>query len=304
MTGDFATQLGISLAVTATILMGPGIAVFFLKRRKRLARARRKSPLGFDLLRSPGHSLGERMDVLREDLDENLMRLVAIPPLTAGMYFAQQNMMGPERIGGGIAFIYASLVVAVIVYCVRKLLSTANELDKLKAGYDGEVAVGQQLDQLMRQGARVFHDFPADKFNIDHIVIASQGVFAVETKGFTKLREGDATANARVVFDGKCLSFPHGKTQEPVDQAERQARWLGDWLEKATGECVSVQPVLSLPGWYVDRQGRGKVWVFSGAALKSLLSLSRAELLPESALLRISHQIEGRCRTVGPMFEK
>jgi len=32
-------------------------------------------------------------------------------------------------------------------------MKAGNRLDHLKAGYDAEVAVGQELDQLMRQGA-------------------------------------------------------------------------------------------------------------------------------------------------------
>ena len=36
----------------------------------------------------------------------------------------------------------------------------------------------------MRDGFAVFHDVPGDKaFNVDHVVIGPQGVFAVETKG-------------------------------------------------------------------------------------------------------------------------
>lgn len=38
----------------------------------------------------------------------------------------------------------------------------------------------------MTQGARVYHDFPAENFNIDHVLIDRAGVFAIETKGFTK----------------------------------------------------------------------------------------------------------------------
>jgi hypothetical protein len=38
----------------------------------------------------------------------------------------------------------------------------------------------------MRQGAAAFHDLPAEQFNIDHVVVATEGVFAFETKGFTK----------------------------------------------------------------------------------------------------------------------
>jgi len=57
-------------------------------------------------------------------------------------------------------------------------------------GYDAELSVGQELNQLMRQGAVVFHDLPADGFNIDHVLISALGVFAIETKEYTKPKPG------------------------------------------------------------------------------------------------------------------
>lgn len=68
----------------------------------------------------------------------------------------------------------------------RKIVRAAEQLDRLRVGYDGEVATGQKLDRLMRQGAYVYHDVPAERFNIDHVVVSPQGMFAVETKGFRR----------------------------------------------------------------------------------------------------------------------
>lgn len=99
-------------------------------------------------------------------------------------------------------------------------MKAGERVDNLKAGYDAELVVGQDLDQLMRQGAAVFHDIPADSFNIGHVVISSEGVFAVETKGFTKPRQRKGKADATVVFDGKPLRFPMWTTKHPLEQAE------------------------------------------------------------------------------------
>lgn len=38
---------------------------------------------------------------------------------------------------------------------LRKRLKAGTRLDHLKAGYDAEVAVGQELDQLMRKRAAI-----------------------------------------------------------------------------------------------------------------------------------------------------
>jgi Nuclease-related domain len=59
-------------------------------------------------------------------------------------------------------------------------------LRQLRLGRDGERCVGQFPERLHNGGSRVFHDIPAPGFNLDHVIISSHGVFAVETKTFTK----------------------------------------------------------------------------------------------------------------------
>jgi hypothetical protein len=148
---------------------------------------------------------------------------------------------------------------AYVVWQIRKLLRASNELDKLRLGFDAEVAVGQELDQLMRDGAAVFHDMPAERFNIDHVVIARQGVFAVETKGYSKPNREGGSEDATVVYDGKTLALPERSGSWAIEQALRQAKWLAGWLTGATGEPIHVTPAVAMPGWFVDRKGHGEV---------------------------------------------
>jgi len=203
-----------------------------------------------------------------------------------------------------LAPLFAALAIAFIACVTRKLWKTAERLDHLKAGFDAELAVGQELDQLMRQGAATFHDIPADNFNIDHVVISGEGVFAVETKGFTKPKQGRGRADATVVFDGKVLKFPTWSTKEPLEQAERQAAWLAKWLTSAVGFTVHVLPVVALPGWFVERAGRGDVRVFSGKELAGLLKSRGTQPLSAQDVQRIAHQVEQRCRTVAPRYDE
>lgn len=72
---------------------------------------------------------------------------------------------------------------------------------------------------MMLQGYHVYHDFVADKFNIDHIVVGSAGVFAVETKARAKPMSDDRSADAMVTYDGRCLYFPRWKETHPLEQA-------------------------------------------------------------------------------------
>ena len=198
------------------------------------------------------------------------------------------------------------MAVAIALGCVfvliRGLLRRSVELDKLRLGLDAEMAVGQELDQLMKQGASVFHDVPGENFNIDHVVVARQGVFAVETKGYSKRGNLTGRPGAQVAFDGRTLGFPGWTTSEPLDQAERQAKWLASWIAKATALAAPVQPVLALPGWFVEQKGTGPVEVFNGKQLKDLFRRrTSVDLSPESQQ-RINYQLEQRCRNVVPTY--
>ena len=76
-----------------------------------------------------------------------------------------------------------------------------------------------------------------------------------------------------MIYDGHTLRFAGGRAHGgDLEQARRQASSLADELSKATGEPVAVRPVLALPGWFVERTGRGDdVIVVSAKALKCLM---------------------------------
>lgn len=299
--GEVANQVAIGLGVAAACLAGPAAASYVLLRRKTKARQDRRSPIGNALLRGPGHSLREQLDETHSDLIWDVALLMVMPLVMLATFFAQSLVRGLPQMAH-LAPIYALSAIAFLGYMLRKLLKAGTRLDHLKAGYDAEVAVGQELDQLMRQGAMTFHDLPAEQFNIDHVVVAAEGVFAVETKGFTKPNQGRGKADAVVAYDGGALRFPTWTTQEPLEQAERQADWLARWLSSAIGSPVAVLPVVALPGWFVQRTGRGRVRVFSGKELAGLLKSRGTQPLTAQDIQRVAHQVEQRCRTVAPRY--
>lgn len=91
------------------------------------------------------------------------------------------------RLGSSMSWTLTIILgIGLTVYCLTNLLKHLNLRRSYQLGYEGEIAVGQELNQLMLDGYRVYHDFPGDKFNIDHIVVGPPGVFAVETKARSK----------------------------------------------------------------------------------------------------------------------
>jgi len=302
--GNLEQQTVLVVGVLAASFIGPALGIGSLVLRRRRARARRKTPLVEDMLRAPGHTLREQLDDASIDLQWDVFLMVVIPLLILAIFLAQGHLRGDLRAMTHLAPLFVVAALAFIGFMVRRLWSAGQRLDNLKAGLDAEVAAGQELDQLMRQGAVVFHDVPASEFNIDHVVVSREGVFAIETKGFTKPNGGRGKADATVEFDGSMLRFPTWVAKAPLEQAQREADWLAKWLTRAIGAPIRVLPVLALPGWYVKRTGRGEVRVFSGGELKGLLKARGAQALSTQDVQRVAHQLEQRCRTVEPMLSE
>lgn len=293
-----------ALLVVGTIALmfaGPAVAIWFLLRRKSKDRARRRSPLTSELLRAPGESLSEQLHELDAEVLSWMVILVVLPLLMVCLHLAQSYLLDePESLPRWVFLVV--LVGGCVVTGVRKLHRLAVKKDNLRLGLDGERAVAEELNQLMRKGAIVFHDVSGDEFNIDHLVIAREGVFAVETKGYSKPVNADGTVEARVHFDGERLTFPMFRTSKPLDQAERQAKWVSQWLSKSTGSPVTATPVLALPGWFVEQTGNGPVRVYSGKQLGLLLSGRGTVRLSDERVQSVAYQVEQRCRTVPRAF--
>ena len=149
----------------------------------------------------------------------------------------------------------AVLIVVVVGWSLRKMIGHASQVRKYREGLDAELTVAQYLTQLIAEGGLVFHDFPADRFNIDHIVVGRSAVFAIETKSRRKPEDKGREA-ARVKYDGKKLVFPTHVETKPIEQAQYQAEWLTKFLATGAGESVRVIPVVALPGWFVERTSK------------------------------------------------
>jgi hypothetical protein len=122
-------------------------------------------------------------------------------------------------------------------------------LRPLKLGRNGERAVGQYLEGFRAYGGRVFHDVLGDGFNVDHVLICPQGIYAIETKTWSKPWSTAKIANR----GGKLLKAGFTPDRDPIAQASAAARWLQDNLENKNGRRFEVLGVVAIPGWSVDR---------------------------------------------------
>jgi hypothetical protein len=134
------------------------------------------------------------------------------------------------------------------------------------------------------------------------VVVSPAGVFCIETKSRVKYAEENGKQNVRIEFDGSVLNFPSHRETEPIEQVRRNAKWLKDWLGKASGEAVDVRPVLAFPGWFVTSTARSDVLVINGKNVRGLFSKATTRIpLDQSQIQRIVYQIDQRCRDVEPV---
>ena len=273
-------------------------SALYLLRKSRQMKGHR-SPFKDNFLRSPGESLNRQIIEINDRLTENLVLLITMPILLYATYISSLYFRN-LKLSTSTFTIYIIAGIGFIAYCLFKLIKLLKLRRSYRLGYEGEIAVGQELNQLMRDGYYVYHDFPAEKFNIDHIVVGASGVFAVETKARLKPTSKDRKADAKVKYDGKCLRFPNGTDVEPLEQAKRQAEWLSKWLRSAVGEAVKVRPVVALPGWFVERVASGGIRVINPKNFRSIAKPKDGNILSEHMISRIVHQLEQKCRDVEP----
>lgn len=157
--------------------------------------------------------------------------------------------------------------------------------------------MGEELNQLMADGFRVFHDVPFDDYNIDHVLVGVTGVFAVETKAKRKpVKQGEK--KYRALYDGQTLRFPHGDGSDALNQARRNAKSLEQWLRSATADRVDAEAIVTVPGWYIERTGRGDVAVLAPTEIRKFVMAARRQQLSPEVIQRIAHQLEQKSITL------
>ncbi len=284
------------LPVVGPLLLIIGVICLFRFYQKQ---KKRRSPFTRELLRSPGQSLLAQLDAINEDLIFYLILALVMPLIIYSTHISISYFNGTTETLSRILFSICAGI-GLFIFSLYKVLKLLGRRRLFRLGYEGGLAVGQELDQLMREGFSIYHDFPADGFNIDHIVVGPKGVFAVETKARSKATTKNRVEDATVEYDGRALYFPKGDDFETIDQARRQASWLSNWLGKAIGEPIAARAIVALPGWFVKRSSSEGISVVNPGQFSSLFEHIKPRPLSESMITRINQQLDQKCRDIEP----
>ena len=152
----------------------------------------KRSPLKDKPLRQAGQSVQDQLNNLIDD--------TVAPYIWAPIIFVAFTVYGwylwiTKTIPNPL--LLTVITVAVVIYSVFKVSRAQKEIANLKQGRDGERVVGRLLDSLQGNNCFVLHDIVADGFNLDHVVVSEKGVFAIETKTYSK-----PPGDSQVRFDG------------------------------------------------------------------------------------------------------
>lgn len=253
-----------------------------------------RSPLKGSPLRNPGQSVDEEIRRLIDDKTTSYFLVVAVIWAIALIEWIGLWRDLPRQ-----PLVFTFLALAATACFAWNVVQTKKHIRKLRLGRDGELLVGQFLDGLRVQGARVFHDVPAESFNLDHVVVSPHGVYVVETKTITKPRP-----DAQVVFDGQRVTVAgRSPERDPIRQVTAEAAWLRQLLEESTGRKFPVRGVVVYPGWWVERMHRERaadVWVLEPKALPSFIEHEPELMTMEEvamAAFHLSRYIRSRSTT-------
>jgi hypothetical protein len=282
--------------------LAPLLAIVLALAVDRRSRKRvEKPPQEEKLLRPAGHSLAARLD---ETLDK-FMFTILIACVAAGCAGASAVIFVQLMTAQGLTLlVFASCAafaafVAVGVSMTLRALRCFHDAQNIRLGLRGEQAVAEILHEIADCGFRAFHDFPGgDAWNIDHIAVGTRGVFLIETKARRRRKSRNGKPKHVVTCDGEALRFPTGTDHGAIPQAKRNAKHLSAYLTKKTGEPVSVEPLVVVPGWFVENvTGASPVKVMNATYLAGYLRRER-EKIDSAQVRRIIAAVDEKCRDV------
>ena len=251
--------------------------------------------------RPPGAYLGQKLVTQTHEAMSHITLLYFLSVLLSLLIYTRVIPSG--MVMGIVILIWG----AWFIYTMRKLFKLQEDIRKNRLGYECELVVGQALNLLMRDGWHVFHDVQINKkkkLNIDHILVGTGGVFAVETKGKSKPRSKPGSNGQKmheVTYRDGILYFPHPyKNKSITKQAKRQSRDAHEWLTQAIGQDVPVHPVVVLPGWYIKREGRVDVPVLALGAIPKYFLGKKNQVLSPERVKQVVYQIEQKVKDLTP----
>ncbi|WP_405220457.1 hypothetical protein [Lentisalinibacter sediminis] len=238
---------------------------------------RRPSPLGVGIRTEPGDDLRRQ---LRDTDIRAAMHLAAAFVLLS--VFVALLFAGSDRWWSDLQpwawWLVSLFLAAVAAYEVRVLLGLLQTRLRAARSLNAHIATAQRLEYVAARGNYLFHCVPVGDTRIDHIVLGTNGLYAVHV--IDRPPRGDRTASLEagsVVFGAE-----GGEPHTLKDWRSLVARLTRE-LEAGLGRALTIRSVIVVPGWDVSSAEERDTLLVNQSALTMMTGWrdQRAFLLDE-----------------------
>lgn len=242
-----------------------------------------------------GESLEERL----RDLISSLYEVLMLPAFwTVLVVYYWLIALGVIAVGIVPAVLLTVVLLVLSIRAARKYLVIKKDIYRCRKGLEGERFVGNMVSKLSSTTNFVFHDI-ACKYgsdektwrNIDHVIVSTKGIFAIDTKNWALL---DREYNqADYIFDNGLLVNSAGELQDGViEEVDQEAVFLENKIKEWLGVQYPVKRVCIMIGAYIKyaKKDFSKYWIFSENGFVSFFE-NEHECIPMNDVLRIQDNL-------------
>jgi hypothetical protein len=151
------------------LFLPPAAVIVTFYRRQKKEKAEAELPFDEIRRRPAGESSRLQVERLNEQIDPWLL-ILAVAPVVLALSITLTKASLTVTVS---LFLFCAVISAVVQ---RKLQPLVKERGAYRLGYHGERYAAEELNQLMADGFRVFHDVPFEKYNIDRSCGAERGI--------------------------------------------------------------------------------------------------------------------------------
>ena len=150
---------------------------------------------------------------------------------------------------------------------------------------------GQALLPLIHQGYHLYHDVQVNSSVIDHLVVGTKGIFAIQVFTPQVVVNQTDTKETTATYDGRSLVYGGQTDFETINQAQLRTDQLSEWLSGFLSEPVAARAVVAMPGWTVRRTSSEGISVVNPRQFGALFAHISARPLEEADLQAIAERM-------------
>jgi hypothetical protein len=246
------------------------------------------------------HVQGESLEGKIQELSDKMYEYLFLPAIAlAACIYIWMIFLGFLKVELFTAVFMSALLLVVSIRAFFKIKNLCKTIRNHQKGLDGERFVGSIIEKTSSKSTFVFHDIVCEKknhgktipFNIDHVIISTKGIFAIDAKNWN-LHDREYN-EADFIYDNEELIDSTGVLQKDVMQKiDSQAKFLEDKIYEWTGKQYQAFRVGIMIGAFVKNVQRDfkKWWIINDGAFLRLFE-KESEKIPLNDVIRISDSL-------------